>query len=72
MNAMPNRALKPIQLENFGKLKSISGVSVCTFLADRQVAERQAKAAEDCLSQSGYNASIEVVNDRSNPFQKVF
>ena len=70
MTAKPNRALKPIQLENFGKIKSISGVSVCTFLADRQVAERQAKAAQDCLSQSGYNASIEVVNDQSNPFQK--
>jgi len=70
MTARPNRALKPIRLENFGKIKGISGVSVCTFLADRQVAERQAKAAEDFLSQSGYNASIEVVNDQSNPFQK--
>ena len=53
MTTKPNRALKPIQLENFGKIKSISGVSVCTFLGDRQVAERQAKAAEDCLSQKG-------------------
>ncbi len=70
MTAKPNRALKPIQLENFGKIKGISGVSVCTFLADRQVAERQTKAAEDCLSQKGYDASIEVVNDQSNPFQK--
>ena len=34
------------------------------------MAERQAKAAEDYLSQSGYNATIEVVNDQSNPFQK--
>src|SRR5208283_550310 len=66
----PNQALKPVQLENFGKIKSVSGVSVCTFLGDRQVAERQAKSAENCLSQRGYNASIEVVNDQSNPFQK--
>jgi RNA 3'-phosphate cyclase len=70
MTTRPNRSLKPIQLENFGKLKSISGVSVCTFLADRQVAERQAKVAEECLSQSGYNATVKVVNDQSNPFQK--
>ena len=70
MTVKPNRTLKPVQLHNFGKVKGIKGVSVCTFLADRQVAERQAKAAEDCLSQKGYNASIEVVNDQSNPFQK--
>ncbi len=34
------------------------------------MAERQAKAAEDYLSQNGYNATIEIVNDQSNPFQK--
>ena len=51
-------------------LKSIKGVSVCTFLADRQVAERQAKAAQDYLSQNGYRADIQVVNDQSNPIQK--
>ena len=70
MTVKPNRNLKPIQLEDFGKLKSIKGVSVCTFLADRQVAERQAKAAQDYLSQNGYNADIQVVNDESNPIQK--
>ena len=70
MTAKPNRTLKPIQVEIFGKLKSIKGVSVCTFLAHKQVAERQAKAAEDQLSQKGYNATIQIVNDQSNPFQK--
>ena len=70
MTVKPNRSLKPIQLENFGKLKSIKGVSVCTFLADRQVAERQAKTAEEHLSQRGYKADIQVVNDQSNTFQK--
>jgi RNA 3'-terminal phosphate cyclase (ATP) len=48
----------------------LSGVSVCTFLADRQVAERQAKAAQDVLSQNGYKAEIQVVNDQSNLIQK--
>jgi RNA 3'-phosphate cyclase len=70
MTVKPNRHLKPITLETFGKLKRIKGVSVCTFLADRQVAERQAKTAKDYLSQSGYKADIQVVNDQSNPIQK--
>ena len=34
------------------------------------MAERQAKTAQDCLSQRGYSAVIEVVNDQSNLFQK--
>jgi RNA 3'-terminal phosphate cyclase (ATP) len=66
----PNRQLKRIGLKSFGNLKSIEGVSVCTFLADRQVAERQAKAAEDNLAQNGFRADIKVVNDQSNPIQK--
>ena len=68
VNSNPN--LKPITLEKFGKLKNINGVSTCTFLADRKVAERQASAARESLSQKGYSASIQIVNDESNPFQK--
>jgi RNA 3'-terminal phosphate cyclase (ATP) len=34
------------------------------------VAERQAKTAEEYLSQRGYKADIQVVNDQSNTFQK--
>jgi len=70
MTVKPPRRLQPIRLENFGKLKSVKGVSVCTFLAERKVAERQAKAAGEYLSEKGYAADIHVVNDRSNPFQK--
>lgn len=70
MIVKPNRTLKPFQKENFGKVNRISGVSVCTFLAERQVAERQAKTAQDYLSQSGYNSAIDVINDESNTFQK--
>ncbi len=70
MTVKPNSNLKPFALESFGKLKSVKGVSVCTFLADRQVAERQAKAARDFLAQSGYKADIQIVNDQSNPIQK--
>lgn len=66
----PNPNLKPICLESFGQLKSVNGFSVCTFLADRQVAERQAKAAQLTLNQNGYSSSIQVLNDQSNPYQK--
>lgn len=70
MTVKPNPNLNPILLERFGSLKSIKGMSVCTFLADRRVAERQAKAAQSLLTQSGYRADIQVVNDTSNPLQK--
>lgn len=70
LTVKPNPNLTPIRLESFGKLKSINGVSVCTYLADRQVAERQAKAAQQILKQNGYLSSIQVVNDQSNPYQK--
>jgi len=70
MTVEPNRELNPIMLESFGKLKRLNGISVCTFLADRQVAERQAKTAKDYLSLKGYRSDIQVVNDTSNPFQK--
>jgi len=70
LTVKPNPNLKPIALESFGNLRGVRGVSVCTFLADRQVAERQAKAARDTLSQSGYKADIQIINDQSNPIQK--
>jgi len=64
------RTLKPLLLESFGNLQSVKGVSVCTFLADRKVAERQAKAATENLAAKGYRANIQIVNDTSNPIQK--
>lgn len=66
----PCKSLKPILLETFGKVKGIKGISVCTFLSERRVAERQAKAANDYFIEKGYVAEIRVVNDRSNPLQK--
>jgi len=62
--------LAPFRLEEFGNLKSVKGVSVCTFLAERKVAQRQADAANENLAGKGYNADIQVVNDASNPLQK--
>jgi RNA 3'-phosphate cyclase len=66
----PCKSLKSLRLENFGKIRVIKGVSICTFLAERKVAERQAIAANDYLKEKGYWADIQVVNDRSNPLQK--
>jgi RNA 3'-terminal phosphate cyclase (ATP) len=57
-------------LERFGELRSVKGVSVCTFLADRKVAERQADAARALLKSAGLLPKIEVVDDVSNPLQK--
>jgi RNA 3'-phosphate cyclase len=70
LEVKPNKNLKPIFLENFGKIKALKGVSVCTFLADRRVAERQAEAANSYLREKGYTAKIQIVNDVSNPLQK--
>ena len=71
INVEPSRRLKPILLESFGKLKSVEGISVCTFLANRKVAERQAKAARSYLTQRRTAVSdIQVINDQSNPLQK--
>jgi len=66
----PCKSLQTLRLENFGKIKAIKGVSVCTFLAERNVAERQAKAANKYLEEKGYTANIQIINDRSNPLQK--
>jgi RNA 3'-terminal phosphate cyclase (ATP) len=66
----PAGALRPLHIEKFGNIKAIKGISVCTFLADRKVAERQANAANDYLREKGQVAEIQVVNDTSNPFQK--
>jgi RNA 3'-terminal phosphate cyclase (ATP) len=70
LKVTPPQRLQPIRLNKFGKVKSVKGISVCTFLADRKVAERQATAASNYLSEKGYAADIQVVNDQSNPFQK--
>ncbi len=66
----PCRSLKPLHLENFGNIEGVKGISVCTFLAERKVAERQAMAANDYLNQRGLKADIQIVNDRSNTVQK--
>jgi len=70
LTVQPSQKLNPIRVEEFGKVEELRGVSVCTFLADRRVAERQAKTANEFLKTRGYEAKVQVVNDTSNPLQK--
>ncbi len=70
VKVQPNPKLACFCLDDFGTLKSVEGVSICTSLADRKVSERQAKAANEILKPHGYPVSIRVVNDFSNPLQK--
>ncbi len=70
LRVQPCRDLKPIRLEEFGEIKTVGGISVCTFLADRRVAERQAREAERLLRVRGLNPKIRILNDFSNPLQK--
>lgn len=66
----PCQKLQPFQAETFGKPLQIKGISVCTFLEERKVAERQATTANAYLKQKGFTADIQIINDRSNPIQK--
>jgi RNA 3'-terminal phosphate cyclase (ATP) len=70
LEVMPSSELKPLRMEAFGTVEEVQGISVCTFLAERKVAERQAKAANKILKAHGYEAQIRVVDDVSNPLQK--
>jgi len=65
-----SKRLNPLQLETFGNLKKINGLSICTFLAERKVAERQAEAAKTYIKQRGWASDIQTLNDTSNPLQK--
>jgi RNA 3'-phosphate cyclase len=70
IDVIPSAKLRPIKVEEFGRIREIGGLSVCTFLADRKVAERQAEAANELLKSRNYGANIKVVNDKSNILQK--
>jgi RNA 3'-terminal phosphate cyclase (ATP) len=70
LQVQPCHRFSPVRLEEFGTVEELRGVSVGTFLEDRKVAERQAKAANDYFRSYGREAEIQVVNDKSNPLQK--
>jgi RNA 3'-terminal phosphate cyclase (ATP) len=70
LEIQPTQKLKPLRLEEFGKTMKLKGISVCTYLAHRRVAQRQADAANDYLKSRGCEAKIQIINDTSNPLQK--
>jgi len=70
LQVQPCRRVSSVHIEEFGTVEELRGVSVCTFLEDRKVAERQAKAANDHLRSHDLEAEVQVVNDKSNPLQK--
>jgi RNA 3'-terminal phosphate cyclase len=70
LNVKPCPKLNSIQIGQFGKFQKVKGISVCTFLKDKRVAERQAKGANKYLETRGLKGEIETVYDRSNVFQK--
>ena len=70
LNVNPVDQFHSLSLEEFGEIKEIEGVSICTFLEKQKVAERQAEAAANILRNQGYDTKIQVINDKSNPLQK--
>jgi len=66
----PCKALKPFCLLEQGKVQRIRGASVCTFLRERKVAERQAEAAKKHLMRLGHKTDIQILYDTSNPSQR--
>ncbi len=70
LDVQPCPKLTSIRLEEFGEVEELRGVSICTFLENRKVAERQSKVANRYLKDHGYEGKIKIVNDRSNPLQK--
>lgn len=70
LSVEPSRPLKPLVLEEFGQVEAVRGISVCTFLEKRKVADRQARAARELLAKEGLEPDIQVVYDRSNPAQR--
>ncbi|MCK5625683.1 RNA 3'-terminal phosphate cyclase [Candidatus Bathyarchaeota archaeon] len=70
LTVQPCKKLSALYLPKFGKTTVTEGFSVCTFLKNRKVADRQAKSATQRLRDSGYDVQIKVVYDSSNPHQK--
>jgi len=70
VNVRPAQKLKGLRITEFGEVEEIRGISVCTFLKERRVAERQAEAATKLLGSEGYRAKVEALYDMSNPIQR--
>jgi len=70
LKVQPTKGLIGLRLMEFGDVEGVNGISVCTFLRERRVAERQADAAMQLLRKAGHRAKVEILYDTSNPVQK--
>lgn len=66
----PQSRLLPLRLNELRRSDTLHGISVCTFLEERRVADRQAEAALKYLKARGFRADFEVVYDASNSIQR--
>ncbi|MCJ7771366.1 RNA 3'-terminal phosphate cyclase [Candidatus Bathyarchaeota archaeon] len=66
----PHKEMFSLRMMEFGILEEVHGISVCTFLKDRRVADRQAETATRIFEAKGLKTDIEVVYDESNRQQK--
>jgi RNA 3'-terminal phosphate cyclase (ATP) len=55
--------LRALRLERAGQLKRIWGTALASHLAQRQVSERMARAAQRVLAASGYDSEFETINE---------
>lgn len=55
LQVQPCTRLNSLHLKELGTINQLKGISVCTSLADRKVAERQAKAANKYLGARGHD-----------------
>jgi len=70
LRVQPTNRLIGLHLTEFGDVEEVGGISVCTFLRERRVSERQADAAMQLLRKEGHCAKVEILYDTSNPVQK--
>ena len=70
LNVKECSQLSHLEMEEFGEIKEVRGISVCTFLEKQKVAERQAGTAKNILQNFGYDPKIDIINDKSNQYQK--
>lgn len=55
--------IRPLVIDGAGEVQSVWGIALASHLAQRQVAERMALAANDLFARRGWQARFEIVND---------
>ena len=58
--------LRPIASEHAGAVLHMWGIALASHLEERQVSERMAKSGKQALARAGYDAEIQIVNDKDS------